>query len=260
MQFAEEEVQFGPFANYCYMLGALDFAAINGGGLSETDRIQTEVIVQVAIKDMKTLGLRVAASNAGDVLEMLQGKHPHSSPKALHDYITIARSSLTVELSSTVFLHVASSDADYYREPLDGVSEDVRERFPSTLEDLREAAKCYALNRSTACVFHAMRVAEGGLIALAKRLKVQAANDKNWHALLVDIEKAIKQISEASHGSDWRSERQWYSDASAQLHNFKDAWRNEVMHVHQTYTPSRAREILSATRAFMCQIATRLKE
>jgi len=91
-------------------------------------------------------------------------------------------------------------------------------------------------------------------------LKVPAARDKNWGALLVQIESAIKKVNEASHGKNWRDTRQWYAEASAQMHNFKDAWRNDVMHVHRNYNQSKASEILTATRAFMCQIATRLRE
>jgi len=39
--------------------------------------------------------------------------------------------------------------------------------FPSAREDMKEAKNCYVLGRHTAAVFHAMRVLEYGLKALA---------------------------------------------------------------------------------------------
>jgi len=258
MQYGEDEVHFGPLGNVYFGLGCLDMAAITAGAsIGQQDQIQIQVLIEVCIPEMKRLGLRVSASRAQDVVDVLKGTHPGTN---LHDYITVLRSSLAVELDSTVFLHVGYAEAPYYREPLDGITEDVENRFSSTLEDLREAAKCYGLGRSAASVFHAMRAAEVGLIALGKDLKVPAATDKNWGALLIEIESAIKRVSEATHGTDWRDSRQWYAEVSAQLHNFKDAWRNDVMHVHRNYNQSTAREILAATRAFMCQIARRLRE
>ena len=255
-KYAEDEFHVGPFGNVFYALGRLE----SERGINEVDRIQVSVMLEECAKEMQRLGLRVSASNTENIIQILEGKYPGGGYNKLHDFITILRNSLHIELDSTVFVHVGYSEAAYYREPLDGITEDVENQFSSTLEDLREAAKCYALGRSAASVFHAMRAAEVGLIALGKDLKVPAATDKNWGALLIEIESAIKRISEASHGTDWRDSRQWYAEVSAQLHNFKDAWRNDVMHVHRNYNQSRAREILTATRAFMCQIATRLRE
>ena len=257
MQFAEDEVLFAPYGNLYYGLGVLDLAAKTGGSVNQRDQIMFQVLFEESVKDMKRLGLRVSAKHLQDVIEILEGKHPSNN---LYDYITMLRSTLAIELAQTVFLHVGSAEAEYYREPLSGLTEEVEERFSSTLEDLREAAKCYALGRSVPSVFHAMRAAEAGLLALGKDLKVPAATNKNWQALLNEIEKAIRGVNEATHGPNWRDSRQWYAEVSAQLHNFKDAWRNDVMHVHRSYNQSRAREILTAARAFMCQIATRLRE
>jgi len=256
MQYAEDEVHFGPFSNVFYALGRLEA----GAGLSEISTIEVSVMLGECVKEMKRLGLRVSASNTENIVQILDGKYPGGGYEKLHDFITILRSSLHIELDSTVFLHVGYNEAIYYREPLDGTTEDVEDRFSSTLEDLREAARCYALGRYTASVFHCMRAVEVGLIALGHDLKVPAAKNKNWQELLNEINKAIKQVSEKTHGATWRDQRQWYSEVSAHLQVIKDAWRNDVMHVHRGYDQARAREILHATRAFMCQLAARLKE
>ena len=49
---------------------------------------------------------------------------------------------------------------------------DVWQRFPKSEHDTREAIDCYVLGLNTATVFHAMRIAEIGLRALARRLRI----------------------------------------------------------------------------------------
>lgn len=262
MQYADEEVFFTPFANALFALGYFD-TVVTTDGLTISGRglVEISVFLDICAREMERLGLRVAAKQAkelsAEIYGCATGKGDVRSP---HDQVTILRSTLATEMESTVFLHVTNAEAAYYREPLDGVTEEVQERFSSTLDDLRESARCYALGRSAASVFHAMRAVEVALIALGRDLNVPSANTKNWQELLNEIGAAIKQVSEKTHGASWRESRQWYAEVSAQLHNFKDAWRNDVMHVHRSYNQSRAREILHATRAFMGQIATRLRE
>lgn len=260
MDYGENEVHLGPFGNLYYGLGYLDLAAMSDSPIQQRNQIQIQVLIEVYIPEMKRLGLRVSAKHAEDVVKILEGKDSTLPMTSLHDYITMLRSSLGVELDATAFLPVGSAEAGYYRNPLDGVSEETQDRFSSTLEDLREAARCYALGRHTASVFHCMRAVEAGLIALGYDLKVPAAKNKNWQELLNEINKAIKQVGEKTHGVTWRDQRQWYSEVSAHLQVIKDAWRNDVMHVHRGYNQARAREILHATRSFMCQLATQLKE
>jgi hypothetical protein len=157
-------------------------------------------------------------------------------------------------------VNISASDAQHFRKPLEGMSEDAINNFSSVLEDLQEASHCYALRRYSASVFHSMRVAEIGLIALGNDLSVPAAQNKNWEVLINEVEKAIKAIDSQSHGANWREDRQWYADVAVQFRYFKDAWRNEVMHVRQEYGPQHSRAILDSTRAFLNQIASRLHD
>ena len=263
MEYGENEIHLGPFGNVYYALGVLDIAAMSqqqGMSIGQRDQIQMQVILDVYIPEMKRLGLRVSATHAESVVKILEGKDSTLPMGSLHDYITMLRTALATELDATAFLPVSQTEAPYYREPLGGITEEAQDRFSSTLDDLREASKCYALGRCTGSVFHCMRAVEVGLVALGEHLKVPAAKNKNWQELLNEINKAIKQVSEQTHGAGWRDERQWYSEVSAHLQVIKDAWRNDVMHVHRSYNQARSREILNSTRAFMCQIATRLKE
>jgi HEPN domain-containing protein len=252
MTYAEDEVHFVPLGNLFFLLGGVDAPASVG----PKTVLQLSALVEACIPEMERLGLRVSAVHAKLLMQMLDGTHPVIN---IHDQITGLRTSLGVELDQTLFLHVKYEDGRFYRDPLDGVSNDVHDNFSSVLEDCREAARCYALGRYNASVFHSMRVLEIGLIALGSNLNVPAAANKNWHELLKQIEKAVDEIGPSSD-PDWRANRQWYSDAATQFRYVKDAWRNDIMHVHQPYTQRRAQEVLMATRSFMCQIATRLQE
>jgi hypothetical protein len=65
-------------------------------------------------------------------------------------------------------------------------------------EDIAEAAKCLALGRTTACVFHLMRVMEMAVVRLGKKLKVTVRDkhDKElaWGPILGNIGKAIEAL------------------------------------------------------------------
>ena len=138
--------------------------------------------------------------------------------------------------------------------------QDVLASFPSTLNDIEEMGKCLALGRPTASVFHAMRILECGLRALAVRFNVKLTAS-SWGGILKKIGDAIEDetASAKARGSYWR-ERTFYSGAMVEMGFFRDAWRNHVMHARSTYFEETAPPIMEAIRRFMVHLATRLKE
>lgn len=257
--YAEDEYLTGPFNNLFFHLACIDEKSwIHGAA----QFYQVALLVEACTKEMDKMGLRVSASHARVLYSMLDdmtgGKSLIGYP-ALHDQVTMLRQALHIELEETVFVNVEATKTIYFRKPLTDVSEDVQRNFQSTIYDFTEAAKCYALSRSTACVAHCMRVLEVGLISLGDALNVPEAHTKNWHKLLGQIETAIKAVGPNS-GPDWREQQAFYSLASAQFDTVRIAWRNNVMHAHDKYTELEAREILGATRAIMRQIATKLHD
>jgi hypothetical protein len=67
--------------------------------------------------------------------------------------------------------------------------------FPDAIDDMLETSNCYAFGRATACIFHAMRVAEHGLRFIAASLKVKTGTKRKplpieyatWEAVLIEI-------------------------------------------------------------------------
>jgi hypothetical protein len=152
------------------------------------------------------------------------------------------------ELESRAFFHIQQNHALYYdQKELFGVQ--VNLKFPTIQYDMVEAGNCYALGRSTACVFHLMRIMEVGVQQFGTKLGVTLTDEKNWQNILDEANKAIKSLS--SKAPDTVS----MSQAAANLYAVKLAWRNEVMHPNDTYTLEESESIIQQVRIFMQQLA-----
>lgn len=162
------------------------------------------------------------------------------------------------ELSHHLLFVIPQRDADFFGDfPL---GHEVFDRFPSARQDIAEAAKALALDRSTASVLHLMRVLEVGLNALAHSLRIPYKHT-NWEIVINQIPGRIKEIeSKQRKPKDWRNLRQFLAEAGSDFRLLKDAFRNWAMHVHVAYDDRAAREIFDGTKAFMRHLATKLKE
>ena len=152
------------------------------------------------------------------------------------------------ELEGRIFLSISLRDVELYQQPEPTFGREVEDKFPSSVEDISEAAKCLALDRNTACVFHLMRAMERALKVLGLKLGLQNV-DIEWGPLLGAIDDKIKAMPTGAHKDKW-------SGCRANLYHVKQAWRNPTMHPKETYTNTQARDVLNAVRAFMQQLAT----
>jgi hypothetical protein len=164
------------------------------------------------------------------------------------------------ELGSKSFFRIDQSDVPLFTEHPFG--EVVSVKFGKATEDISEAAKCLALKRGTACVFHLMRVMEIGVQALGKRLKVQIdVKNEPWNQIMMHVHNKISGSPNGSvpgmpHKTAAQKRRKLqYTAVAAYLHNVRLAWRNEVMHPKQTYTLEEAHDIYNATYKFMDHLA-----
>jgi hypothetical protein len=164
------------------------------------------------------------------------------------------------ELSLRSFLAVSPDKAKFYEANFEPFGKAVTISFPSTSFDAGEANRCFALNRSTACVFHLMRVLEIGLRVFADRFGVPS-DHTNWHNIIEGVEKAVRNMgSDPSRPSDWRHQQEFFSQAANHFMFVKDAWRNYTAHARGKYTDEEAETLIINVRAFMQKLATRLHE
>jgi hypothetical protein len=156
-------------------------------------------------------------------------------------------------LEQHFYFHVDLSDVPLYMgaEPF---GERVSLKFPKAIEDIAEGAKCLALQRSTAAVFHLMRAMEIGVRTLGRKLKVSINVEvETWYQIMEHVDGAIRKLP-AKTAKD-KSRKAKLAAASANLNAVRIAQRNEVMHPKQTYTREEAHEVYRATRLFMDHLA-----
>lgn len=206
---------------------------------------------------LTNLKLRMAAKQAKRIVDELDAGTPISELAAAMDDLRLR---VKDELETIYAFALNAAQADLYEpsEPLFG--KDVNDKFTSTAYDIAEAGKCCALHRSTACVFHLMRVLERGLVVFADTFGVPS-NHANWHNIIEGIEKKVRDIgNDPNRATDWKDQQEFYSQAASNFMLFKDAWRNYTAHVRGKYTEEEAEIIFISVRAFMQKLATRLHE
>jgi hypothetical protein len=181
-------------------------------------------------------------------------------------YADLARDIMEVQtrliddLHARTFLVLQSEYAGYYQGTSGQFGYAVDGAFPSAAYDISESSKCYALHRSTGCVFHLMRVLEIGLSVFATKFGVPS-DHTNWHNIIEGIEKAVRAMaSDPNRQPDWKEQQEFYSQAASHFMVLKDAWRNYTAHKRGKYTEEEAQIIFLNVRSFMQKLATRLRE
>jgi hypothetical protein len=206
----------------------------------------------------KAFELPASAQLVGEIIGELRSRAAYPLSK-LERHSRELSKRLQAELAARLFLYVEGETSRFYAKPFDKWDE-ARAAFPSATYDIEEASRSLGLRRSTASVFHTMRVLEHGLQSLAKRFAVPFEH-KAWGEVIERTEKAIREISQQRNKpADWKDEEQFYSEAATQFMHFKNAWRNYTAHAQFKYTEDEAEAIYRHVRDFMKHIAKRLKE
>jgi hypothetical protein len=156
------------------------------------------------------------------------------------------------ELKGRTLLSLTSEEAHYFADHQ--FAPVVCEYFPEASFDIREAAKCFALERPTACVFHLMRTTEYGVQAIARFLGMTDPRP-NWEPVIAKIDSETKAPYNLRQ---FKGSTDFLAAVSTHIHAVKVAWRNRVMHVEHKHTMQEAREIYSATRGLMRYLAENL--
>jgi hypothetical protein len=163
------------------------------------------------------------------------------------------------ELKDRNFIYVRMADVARYKKVLDGWGPNVKECFPLAVYDIAESSRCLALGRYSAAVFHAMRVLEVGISALAVRLGVShKKRDRSWSTVLDAIQTQVdsKFPKGAAMTPPRRAKRREYNQMIGQFHVFERAWRDYTVHNPVEYKRGSATEIVDAVAVFFRTIQT----
>ncbi len=198
---------------------------------------------------LEELGLQMC------VAQIERTKYAMSDPKGTNNKIASALTELGNRLMDECelfhFISLSSEDSKYYEPKNSLLGQNVDDKIPGVVEDVSEAGKCLGLHRSTAAVFHLMRVMESGVQAFGAKLGIDLVSEKVWQVILDQVNSAIRAL-----GKDPLAKQ--YASVSAHLYTVKLAWRNEVMHPKATYTHEEAEGIFRAVRSFMNDLVTLL--
>lgn len=159
------------------------------------------------------------------------------------------------------FFALNMEEAEYFINPAKDW-ELIIETWPKTQIDIEESSRCYACSRYAAAIFHALLVAELGVIELAKLLGV--AGDKPGWAALDRLERIVDKPYK-----DRSPLGQSHFELLKQMLPFtlamKNSWRHKISHVDNRlewldtdFSAQLAEEIILAVRGFMCRLATEL--
>lgn len=170
--------------------------------------------------------------------------------------------SIEVDLMNIRALYVPYEEAKLYAdsEPFGPL---IAKKFKKFDGDIIEAAKCLALDRHTAVVFHLMRVTEYGVQRLGRRILGRSVNVQGmeWGPILRDINKNLNPPQGRGQPRvqltlQQRARRQKYFPATALLTNVKNAWRNKTMHPRvKGYTKEEARNVFYTVKAYLEYLA-----
>lgn len=215
--------------------------------------------LQEIYDDLLLLEAKIAARACTRLMGNLEDNDEDFTYLSFKKYAEDLELRIRDELENTKVLVLEINKRRFYEPetPIFGV--DVQTNYPSAYFEIDEAGKCLALGRSTACVFHLMRVLEVGIAAVAAGLKIPNPTkpaQRNWGYILSEIKKAIDERQR------WRkrAHKTFFEEAHATLDSVRNPWRNATMHVEKTYTEEEAENIFFAVRAFMKKIASQIGE
>ena len=208
-----------------------------------------------------SFGATVTVSMAEEHIFSLESRLKPSLEEVVSVYRNLI-STLEHELSGILFFSIESGRKKYLEpaEPVFGA--EFLSKFPTAgAFELDEAAKCFALQRSTASVFHLMRLMEIGIRAVARCLDISdplKPADRNWGKILKDIKFDLDSRCGASSSKSWKNnkDREFFENAYVSLDAVRVAWRNTTMHVENKYTDEEAEHIFLAVKGFMKNLAS----
>lgn len=163
------------------------------------------------------------------------------------------RMNFSSQMQSRLVLVMGTKSAHYLTSddpPFGRLVEDV---FPTASEEVSEAAKCLALQRPTAVVFHLMRAMELAVQRMARALGRNDPAEKVWGIILSDIDSEIQKMPKGAARDAW-------SACHTHLYHVKQAWRNDTMHPKTTYTEVQAGTVFEAVKSFMMHLAILVSE
>jgi hypothetical protein len=167
------------------------------------------------------------------------------------------------DAASRYFVVVRSENVHLMKPPKPPFGLAFQSKYPSAQFELEETMKCMALERSTAAVFHMMRMMEIAIRAVSRCLQIPdpvKPAEKNWGKILDKIWKEGIEKKWPTANDRAIGDGATFEALHASLDAVKNPWRNSTMHVDNKYLPDESHDIYAAVRGFMKKLADRCDE
>lgn len=208
------------------------------------------------------MGMPVTENQSRRLWKYVQGD---MHPEKLEGMIDDVLSAIADELRGKKFLYIESEVSRYYTESApDLFGEDTCERFPSITDELEEAAKCYSLDRPTACVFHLMRSLEVAARALFVSLKIKPQKPFSemfgWGDYMSELRDYLARSRKGM--SQVRLRRlAFYEEAHNDLRAIYKATRCTTLHdLKKIYSTASAKLAMENVKALLSDISRHIDE
>jgi len=157
-----------------------------------------------------------------------------------HDAAGLARVEvmLRAELALIQCILVVPPQAQLLRD-MEVFGVEVAAALPSAAYDIEEAAQCLALRRTTAAVYHCMKVVEHGIAELARRAGIAdpiASGERGWQAIMRRFRAADASVVD---------------EAVRALDNVRRVWRGAMLITEPKYTETEAARIFRNVGDFL---------
>lgn len=241
-------------------------AALTGG---QKDTLSP--FIAALVEQLEKLGTKVTLIAAKRLSERLTDQNKDTTHQHVAECITHIEDTLKDELSLCKVYVIEENKHAFFDGAMTLFGADVQAKFPSISYEIDEAAKCIALSRDTAAVFHFMRALEVAIRAVATCLNVPdpvKPAEKNWAIILRKVKEAMdaKDAKPATAATpavpaSWNAgDASLFDEMYALLDSVKGAWRNSTMHVESKYTSDEAEQVMVAVKGFMKKLAARMDE
>ncbi len=218
----------------------------------------------ILIEELRAIGLPGAATCFERALKVLETSEQRAVEGGLSRFFPTAdlmriQSSLSRgtsripdDLKEHTLLSLDPRSVHLFREPRP-FGDAVFDAFPAASGDIEEAAKCLALERGTACVFHIMRALESAAGVIAAKIGATVCDQHGkglpWGIIADNMKPKIDAMIRGSS-----EQISWYR-VQQDLVVINRAWRVPTSHPKESYSPEEAQEIFNATKAFMKELA-----
>jgi hypothetical protein len=219
--------------------------------LNRDSKVACNIWLSEAKEHFDKLGASTTSKAARDLLKALDT--PSFTWRQWGSALRELSNTFKREIESVPLYVVNSRFTSYLEAPDPIFGESVVRAFPDAAAEITEAAKCLALRRNKAVVFHLMLAMEEAVRVLAAK-KSATVKDGNgrwlpWLIIANNIDmQVIKSMAEGPEKVAWHN-------ANSMLKSVGHAWRNPTDHPGASYSEEDAEAIFDAVKGFMKKLA-----